>query len=110
MGNVSHVVPSFHGIFGIPTEPGVAVHSRDFAGAASTEEAHRAALESAKGMAMLGLRVLAEAGLAERARDDFRGRGSHKGVLALMHPGDLNNLCSRLTKLPCSTMCVFRPS
>ncbi|KAJ0124515.1 hypothetical protein J7T55_005853 [Diaporthe amygdali] len=73
MGNVSHVVPSFHGIFGIPTEPGVAVHSRNFASAASTEEGHRAALESAKGMAMLGLRVLAEPGLAERARDNFHG-------------------------------------
>ncbi|KAI3391278.1 hypothetical protein diail_7637 [Diaporthe ilicicola] len=71
MGNVSHVVPSFHGIFGIPTDPGVAVHSREFASAASTAEAHRIALQSAKGMAMLGLRVLAEAGFADRARKDF---------------------------------------
>lgn len=72
-GNVSHVVPSFHGIFGVPTDPGVAVHSREFASAASTAEAHRAALESAKGMAMLGFRVLAEGGLADRAKDDFYG-------------------------------------
>ncbi|KID65264.1 hypothetical protein MAN_06275, partial [Metarhizium hybridum] len=71
MGNVSHFVPSFHGGIGIPAEPGVAMHNPRFAAAAGTDEAHGAAIQAAKGMAMLGLRVLLDSKVAAQARLDF---------------------------------------
>ncbi|KJZ75223.1 hypothetical protein HIM_05417 [Hirsutella minnesotensis 3608] len=71
MGNVSHAVPSFHGTFNIPTSPDVAIHSRPFAEAANTDEAHEAAFKCAKGMAMLALRVLTENDVSDGARLDF---------------------------------------
>lgn len=72
MGNVSHAVPSFHGTFILPTSPGVALHSPQFAEAAASDGAHFAAMESAKGMAMLALRVLAQGDVADGARHDFQ--------------------------------------
>lgn len=71
MGNVSHYVPSFHGMFVIPTSPDVVIHNPKFTAAASTNEAHAEAIAFAKGMAMLALRVLAEEVVAEGARRDF---------------------------------------
>ncbi|KAK2029818.1 metal-dependent amidase/aminoacylase/carboxypeptidase [Colletotrichum zoysiae] len=71
MGNVSHLVPSFHGAFVIPTPPDIAGHHPKFAAAAATDEAHDAALKCAKGMAMLAVRVLADGAVAREARKDF---------------------------------------
>lgn len=71
MGNVSHFVPSFHGAFAIPTTPGVSMHNPAFAACASTDDAHKVALQCARGLAMLALRVLADADVARRAREDF---------------------------------------
>jgi metal-dependent amidase/aminoacylase/carboxypeptidase family protein len=71
MGNVSYEVPSFHGTFPIPTEPGVSMHHPKFAAHAATDEAHKAAIQCAKGMAMLTLRVLTDAKLREAALNDF---------------------------------------
>lgn len=76
MGNVSHIVPSFHGGFAIPTEPDVAGHNPKFAAAAGTDEAHRRAMLSAKGMAMLAMRVLVDGEVAEAARRDFENKDS----------------------------------
>ncbi|KAL1849415.1 hypothetical protein VTK73DRAFT_9881 [Phialemonium thermophilum] len=72
MGNVSHVVPSFHGMFGIPAPPDVPVHSRGFARAASTGEAHKAAIKSGKAMAMMVMKILLDADIAARIRSDFQ--------------------------------------
>lgn len=72
MGNVSHLVPSFHGAFTIPTTPDVALHSLQFAAAATTDDAHIAAMKSAKGMAMLAIRVLADDAIAAGAEVDFK--------------------------------------
>ncbi|KAG5980118.1 hypothetical protein E4U55_004367 [Claviceps digitariae] len=74
MGNVSHEVPSFHGAFGIPTDPDTALHSIKFADAAGAPEALVCAVESAKGMAMMVLRVVVEEGVAARVRRDFEER------------------------------------
>jgi metal-dependent amidase/aminoacylase/carboxypeptidase family protein len=74
MGNVSHLVPSFHGGFIIPAGPEISAHNPGFAACAGTEEAHKAALTCAKGMAMLALRILVDDGLAQRARADFEKR------------------------------------
>ncbi|KAI1416448.1 hypothetical protein F5Y13DRAFT_153971 [Hypoxylon sp. FL1857] len=71
MGNVSHVVPSFHGAFAIPAALDVSLHNSKFAAAASTDEAHDIALRCAKGLAMLAIRVLLNGDLATRARFDF---------------------------------------
>lgn len=71
MGNVSHLVPSFHGGFIIPAGPEISAHNPGFAACAGTEQAHQAALTCAKGMAMLALRVLVDDNLAERAKADF---------------------------------------
>ena len=71
MGNVSHLVPSFHGAFIIPAGPEISAHNPGFAACAGTEQAHQAALTCAKGMAMLALRVLVDDNLAERAKADF---------------------------------------
>ncbi|KAL3480505.1 hypothetical protein BJX99DRAFT_266439 [Aspergillus californicus] len=59
MGNVSHEVPSFHGVFGIPTAPNIPGHHPAFAEAAATDGAHAEAILSAKAMAMLGWLVIA---------------------------------------------------
>lgn len=74
MGNVCHEVPGFHGAFAIPSEPDAALHSYKFADAAGKPAAHEAAIKSAKGMAMLALRVIADEALAGRARKDFDHR------------------------------------
>ncbi|KAM5350022.1 hypothetical protein ACJ41O_006527 [Fusarium nematophilum] len=71
MGNVSYLVPSFHGAFPIPTPPDVSMHNSKFAACAGTKEAHQSAIRCAKGMAMLAIRVLTEDGLARQARRDF---------------------------------------
>ncbi|EEU39634.1 uncharacterized protein NECHADRAFT_82013 [Fusarium vanettenii 77-13-4] len=71
MGNVSYLVPSFHGAFTITSDPSVAIHSPKFAEAASTNHAHAAAIKTAKGMAMLAIRVLIEENVAAGARRDF---------------------------------------
>ncbi|KAF7555717.1 hypothetical protein G7Z17_g1959 [Cylindrodendrum hubeiense] len=71
MGNVSHAVPSLHGIFGIPTPRGVPVHHRDFATASATTEAHDAAIRAGKGLAMLCFKLLVDSDIAARAAADF---------------------------------------
>ncbi|KAE8376404.1 hypothetical protein BDV26DRAFT_294150 [Aspergillus bertholletiae] len=71
MGNVSYVVPSFHGAFVIPVSSGVACHNPDFATAAATDEAHTIAIKCAKGLAMLAIQVLVEDNVAIAARRDF---------------------------------------
>ncbi|KAH6869545.1 hypothetical protein B0T10DRAFT_501498, partial [Thelonectria olida] len=71
MGNVSQLVPSFHGGFCIPTTPDVSGHNPKFAACAGTDEAHECAMKCAKGMAMLAIRVLTDDAMAEGARKDF---------------------------------------
>lgn len=71
MGNVSHIIPSFHGAFVIPAEKDVSAHNPAFAACAGTDEGHKAALSCAKGMAMLALRVLTDEDVARRAQANF---------------------------------------
>ncbi|KAL4916109.1 hypothetical protein BDW62DRAFT_202947 [Aspergillus aurantiobrunneus] len=72
MGNVAHVVPSFHGAFTVPASPDVSLHSPRFADAAGTDEAHESAIQCAKGLAMTAMRVLREEAIAEGAWWDFK--------------------------------------
>ncbi|KAH7022013.1 metal-dependent amidase/aminoacylase/carboxypeptidase [Ilyonectria destructans] len=71
MGNVSHLVPSFHGAFAIPASPDISAHNPGFTAAAGTDEAHAAAIKCAKGMAILAIRVIIEDSVATGARSDF---------------------------------------
>ena len=71
MGNVSHIIPSFHGAFVIPAGKDVSAHNPAFAACAGTDEGHEAALNCAKGMAMLALRVLIDENVAKQAKEDF---------------------------------------
>lgn len=72
MGNVSHLLPSFHGCFSIVTPPGTSIHNPVFAAAAGTDDAHQTAIDCAKGMAMIAVRVLGDDKLAKQAWVDFR--------------------------------------
>ncbi|TVY26829.1 Peptidase M20 domain-containing protein [Lachnellula hyalina] len=76
MGNVSYEVPSFHGVFAIPAPLDVTGHHPSFAAAAGTDKAHGAAIQCAKGMSMLGWRVLTDDKIAESARKDFDSKDS----------------------------------
>ena len=55
----------------IPAGPEISAHNPGFAACAGTDEAHKAALTCAKGMAMLALRVLIDDDIANSARLDF---------------------------------------
>ncbi|KAK5992296.1 Xaa-Arg dipeptidase [Cladobotryum mycophilum] len=74
MGNVTHIVPGFHGAFGLQADTSVALHSRGFAAAAGRDDSHEIAMKSAKGMAMLALRVITDEAIAKAAREDFEAR------------------------------------
>lgn len=71
MGNVSHLVPSFHGSIGVPTEDGIGLHNPRFTAGAGTDAAHKAAIQAGKGMAMLAIRTFLDPAVAEEARTDF---------------------------------------
>lgn len=70
-GNVSHVVPSFHGVFGIPTPPNIPGHHPAFEKAAKEDGAHDETILCGKGLAMMGFRVLTEIGVAKSTKQDF---------------------------------------
>ena len=69
MGNVSHVVPSIHPMFAIPTEAGN--HTPGFTAAAATAEAHQAMRTAATALAMTALDLYLRPDLLEAARADF---------------------------------------
>jgi metal-dependent amidase/aminoacylase/carboxypeptidase family protein len=69
MGNVSHIVPSIHPVFGIPAAAGN--HTPEFTEAAAAPAAQDAMIVAAKAMAMTALDLLTDAGLRGRARADF---------------------------------------
>ncbi|KFZ10557.1 hypothetical protein V502_08054 [Pseudogymnoascus sp. VKM F-4520 (FW-2644)] len=72
MGNVSHVVPTFHGLFAIAAEKGEANHTPGFTRIAISDEAYRKAISAAKGMAITGWKFLADDSLAESILLDFK--------------------------------------
>lgn len=72
MGNVSHVVPSLHPHFQIPSEAGQGNHTRGFAEAAGRPEAHERMLRAAKALASTALHVYVDPGFREEMRRTFR--------------------------------------
>ncbi|KAB8241780.1 hypothetical protein BDV35DRAFT_400737 [Aspergillus flavus] len=71
MGNVTYVCPGFHGGFAVPADPGAFNHTPSFTKAAGTSKAYELAINTAKGMAVVGWNVLSDDSLAERVRIDF---------------------------------------
>src|SRR5438270_9820243 len=71
MGNVSHVVPALHPHLGIaPADvPG---HSQQFLEASGSLRGYQAMVDAAKALAMTGADLLADPGLVEKARAEFR--------------------------------------
>jgi amidohydrolase len=71
MGNVSHVVPALHPTLAIaPTD--VAGHSQAFLEASNSLRGYQAMIDAAKALAMTGADLLAEPGLADKAKVEFR--------------------------------------
>lgn len=60
-----------HANFGIPAEAGSANHTPGFTAAAGTKEAHRRAIQTAKGMAVAAWQVLQDDRIAAQVRKDF---------------------------------------
>lgn len=78
VGNVTHVCPGFHGMFGIPVTEGSGNHTPGFTACAATDEAHRLTIIAAKGMALAGWRVLES---EETARDVWKEFERENGSL-----------------------------
>ncbi len=72
MGNVSALVPAIHPTIAI-APPDVPIHTPQFREIAASEEGLRGMLDAAKAMAMTLVDVLADAGLRQRMRSEFRG-------------------------------------
>ena len=70
VGNVSYRCPATQPMMAITERP-LALHTREFAEATFTPEAHDALLRGAKALAATGLRVLSDPALRERIRADF---------------------------------------
>ena len=81
MGNVSYLLPSIHPMVRVAPE-GVAIHTEDFARYAGSDEGDRAALDGAAAMAMTVIDLWLDAGLRERAAEEFAGVSSTVDVLA----------------------------
>jgi hypothetical protein len=71
-GNVSQIVPSFHGLYTIPIKDNAANHTLGFTEAAATKEAHELTILTSKGMAGVGLRVLMDDGFAAEVKGGFQ--------------------------------------
>ncbi|KAB8200210.1 hypothetical protein BDV34DRAFT_232417 [Aspergillus parasiticus] len=71
MGNVTYVCPGFHGGFAVPADPGSFNHTPGFTQAAGTSKAYELAINTAKGMAVVGWNVLTDDSLADSIRSDF---------------------------------------
>ncbi|KAL3428365.1 amidohydrolase [Phlyctema vagabunda] len=80
MGNVTYVVPGFHGSFGIPTTKGAANHTEGFTAAARTEEAHDFCIITAKGMAIVTWKILTDDAVAKKMKNEFENDFDPKDV------------------------------
>jgi amidohydrolase len=70
-GNVSYECPSWHGIFGIPSEEGAFPHTKGFAKGAGSAASFDRALLSCEGMAVAGYRFLTDDDLADQVKTHF---------------------------------------
>jgi metal-dependent amidase/aminoacylase/carboxypeptidase family protein len=72
MGNVSHVVPSIHPMIAV-ADPGVPIHTPEFALAAASPAGDRAVVDGAKAMAMTAIDLWASPDALEAVQRAFEG-------------------------------------
>ncbi|EEA23288.1 hypothetical protein TMatcc_002145 [Talaromyces marneffei ATCC 18224] len=72
IGNVSYVVPTLHSVFSIRGVPGAYPHHPSFTAEAGTDAAHGEAIIVGKGLALTGWEMLADAGLLQQAREQWK--------------------------------------
>ncbi len=70
MGNVSRVTPSIYPILAI-TDDWVPGHTREFATLCDTEDAYNVMLAAGRAMAVTGLKIIEDAELQKRIKEDF---------------------------------------
>ncbi|VXC19024.1 Peptidase M20 domain-containing protein 2 [Nocardioides sp. AX2bis] len=73
-GNVSYRLPGIHPLIKV-AEPGTALHTPEFAAAAASPEAERAAVDGAYGLACAALDLLVDDDLAAAVRHEFEESG-----------------------------------
>lgn len=74
LGNVSYVVPAFHG--NIQLGPNLDPHTREFATAAGTEAGDQVVRDGVRVLAGMGVRILQDPALMARIRHKFAAAGS----------------------------------
>jgi amidohydrolase len=75
MANVSQALPAIHPEFAIGAGPSVQTHTREFADATATDEAHAAMLDATRLLAMTAIDLALDPSLLQAAKDEFE-RGS----------------------------------
>ncbi|KAL4244405.1 peptidase M20A family protein [Abortiporus biennis] len=70
-GNISYSLPSIHPAYAIPTEKNGSNHTPQFSQSAKLPEAHEACIKISKGLAMTGLRVLADQQFSDQVKEAF---------------------------------------
>jgi amidohydrolase len=73
-GNVSFRVPGIHPLIQV-ADPSVALHTTEFAAAAGSERAVRAAVDGAAGLALTALDYLCDPALQAQVREEFEAAG-----------------------------------
>lgn len=73
VGNVSYRCPAIQPEFAITEKP-LAIHTREFAEATKTEEAHRALITGIRAMSRIGLRVLADEKTRVKIKTEYLNR------------------------------------
>ncbi|KAG9012199.1 hypothetical protein FRB94_006567 [Tulasnella sp. JGI-2019a] len=71
-GNVTYELPSLHPMFAIPTLPNGGNHTKLFADAAGTKEAHEATLPIIKALAITGFRILTDEVFLLKVNESFK--------------------------------------
>ncbi|SMC05755.1 amidohydrolase [Sulfobacillus thermosulfidooxidans DSM 9293] len=71
MGNVSHVLPSFHANIGLGD--GLVTHTHGFCAAADSEAGRQAMIDGAGILATMGARYVSDLGLQQAVRENFDG-------------------------------------
>ncbi|KAH8587412.1 hypothetical protein B0O99DRAFT_601664 [Bisporella sp. PMI_857] len=70
-GNVSHVCPSIHPVYTIPSDDGASNHTHQFTKAAITDEAYRLTIAAAQGMAATAWKFLTDDSFAKDVKEEF---------------------------------------
>ena len=71
IGNVTHVIPGFHGLYTILAPDNLSNYTLEFIAATRSDESHKIILLTSKGMAATAWRVLVDNEFAKAEKRDF---------------------------------------